>query len=227
MKSTLLSTLFFFVSFFSIAQTSSLDPVDVQGWYGVGLGIDFPKKWTTVVGYQARFQNNLASYKGSYISFSGAKLVSKQVELVAEYRFAKVENTTYHRFSGGAEYSPKVKRIDLGFRILVLNNIQDFFDPTRANKKSAFWRARVKTAYKLTKNWDGYLSTEPVMEFGATNIIDNWRNTIGFKRKIAPGVKLDIYYMYRPDYSKASYNRTFHVLGLNIDFKVKPKKKLK
>jgi hypothetical protein len=33
--------------------------------------------------------------------------------------------------------------------------------------------------------------------------------------------------MYRPDYSKASYNRLFHVIGLNLDFSVDSGKKKK
>lgn len=222
--------LFVIISLFAqigYSQTSAADPVDVQGWYGVGVGIDLKNKWAVGLDYQARFQNNLASYKGSYISFSGSKGISKRIDLLAEYRLGLVQGSTYHRFSGGAEYQPKVKNVDLGFRVLVLNNIQDFMDPATASKNSGFWRARFKVGKKFSKKWEGYLSTEPVMQFGGNSFVDNWRNTIGFKNKIASNAKLDVFYMYRPDYSKASYNRLFHVVGLSLDFSAEAGKKKK
>jgi hypothetical protein len=211
----------------AFSQTSAADPVDVQGWYGVGLGIDLKNKWAVGLDYQARFQNNLASYKGSYISFSGSKGVSKRIDVLGEYRLGLVTGATLHRYSVGGEYQPKLKAVDLGLRVLVLNNIQDFEDPATASKKTGFWRARLKLGKKFNKKWEGYLATEPVMQIGGNSFIDNWRNTIGFKNKIASNAKLDVFYMYRPDYSKASYNRLFHVIGLNLDFSVDPGKKKK
>lgn len=221
MRTLLLSLTSVLIVQTGIAQTSASDPVDVQGWYGVGVGVDLKNKWSVGLDYQARFQNNLASYKGSYISFSGSKGISKRVDLLGEYRLGLVSGATYHRFSAGGEYQPKLKGIDLGLRVLVLNNIQDFLDVTEATQKTGFWRARLKVGKKFTKKWEGYLATEPVMEFGGNSFIDNWRNTIGFKRKVSSNAKLDVFYMYRPDYSKASYNRLFHVIGLNLDFSAK------
>ena len=222
-----LSALLMLFTQIGLSQTSASDPVDVQGWYGVGLGIDLKNKWAVGLDYQARFQNNLASYKGSYISFSGSKGITKRLDLLAEYRLGLLQGATYHRFSGGAEYQSKLKNLDLGLRVLVLNNIQDFLDPAEASKRKGFWRARLKVGKKCSKKWEGYLATEPVMEFGGNSLIDNWRNTIGVKRKVASNTKLDVFYMYRPDYSKASYNRLFHVIGLNLDFSVDSGKKKK
>lgn len=227
MRLLVLSALLMICTQVGFSQTSAADPVDVQGWYGVGLGIDLKNKWAMGIDYQARFQNNLASYKGSYISFSGSKGVSKRLDLLAEYRLGLVSGATFHRFSAGGEYQPKLKGVDLAFRLLVLNNIQDFMDPTTASKNSGFWRARLKLGKKLTKKWEGYLVTEPVMQFGGNSFVDNWRNTIGLKHKLASNTKLDLFYMYRPDYSKASYNRLFHVVGLNLDFSTAPGKKKK
>ncbi len=211
----------------SFAQTSSSDPTDIQGWYGVGVGFDLKKKWAIGLDYQARFQNNLASYKGSYFSFSGSKSITKGVDLIGEYRLGIVSGATYHRFSFGGEYQPKLKGIDLGLRVLVLNNIQDFMDVATASQNNGFWRARLKVGAKLSKKWQGYLATEPVMKFGGNSFVDNWRNTIGLKRKVSQHAKLDLFYMYRPDFAKASYNRLFHVIGLNLDFSVAPGKKKK
>jgi hypothetical protein len=46
MRIFLTAILIAFISFSGLAQTSSADPVDIQGWYGVGLGLDLKKKWT-------------------------------------------------------------------------------------------------------------------------------------------------------------------------------------
>jgi hypothetical protein len=209
------------------SQTSSSDPVDIQGWYGVGLGLDLKKKWTLGVDYQARFQNNLGSYKGSYISLSGAKGISKRIGLLAEYRLGLVQGAIFHRVSFGGEYEPKVSGVDLDFRLLILNNIQDFMDVTSATQNALFWRSRIKLGMKLNKEWQLYLATEPVMKVGGVRFVDNWRNTIGVKRKVSSTAKLDLFYMYRPDYAKASYSRLFHVVGLNLDFATTLSKKKK
>jgi len=209
------------------AQTSSADPVDVLGWYGTSLTVDLKNKWEVGIDYQARFENNLASYKGSYISFSGRKGISKRVGLLGEYRLGLRQQSTFHRFSVGADFEPKVKKIDLSFRVLVLNNIQDFLDPVEASRDDLFWRARVKFGFPLHKKWDAYIGIEPVMKFGGNRFVDNLRNTVGVKHRLSKQAKLDLYYMYRPDYAKASYNRLFHVVGMNVDFKMAPGKKKK
>jgi hypothetical protein len=207
------------------AQTSAADPIDVLGWYGTGITFDLKKKWEAGIDYQARFQNNLASFKGSYISFSGSKMISKRVGLQGEYRLGLVQGSSFHRFSFGAEYAPKVSGLDLTFRLLVLNNIQDFLDPVQASQNDLYWRARARLGMRLSKKWAAYLSSEPVMKFGGNRFVDNLRNTIGIKRRLSKFAKLDLYYMYRPDYAKSRYNRLFHVIGLNVDFRLPAGKK--
>ncbi len=207
------------------AQTSATDPVDVLGWYGTGITVDLPNKWEAGVDYQARFQNNLADLKGSYISFFATKEVVKRLGVQAEYRLGLVQGSTFHRYSIGGEYQPKLSGMDLGIRLLVLNNIQDFLDPVEASQNDLYWRVRLKMGFPLSKRWEAYLAVEPVMKFGGNRFVDNLRNTIGVKRKLNKLAKLDLYYMYRPDYAKSTYNRLFHVVGLNLDFKWKPSKK--
>ncbi|MFM8710641.1 MAG: DUF2490 domain-containing protein [Sphingomonadales bacterium] len=210
------------------SQTSAKDPVDFLGWYGTSLTLDLKNKWEVGIDYQARFQNNLASYKGSYISFSGSKRVHKRVGIQAEYRLGLVRgNSTFHRFSVGGEFEPKVAKVDLAFRLLFLNNIQDFLDPADASTRDLFWRARMKVGLPLQKKWVAYLAIEPVMKFGGNRFVDNLRNTIGVKHKLSKTTRLDLYYMFRPDYAKATYNRTFHVVGLNLDFRTSASKKKK
>lgn len=209
------------------AQPTILDPVDIQGWYGTSLTLDLKNKWEVGVDYQVRFQNNLASYKGSYLSFSGAKMISKRIGLQGEYRLAKVAGSTYHRFSVGGEYEPKVRLVDLALRVLFLNNIQDFLDPTVATQRDLFWRARLKASTRITKKTDLYVSFEPIMKFGGNSFVDNLRNVVGVKQRLSKMAKLDLFYMYRPDYAKASYDRIYHVVGANLDFRLSPGKKKK
>lgn len=154
-------------------------------------------------------------------------MVSKRVGIQAEYRLGLVQGSTFHRFSLGGEYEPKIAKTDLALRVLVLNNIQDFLDPADASQSDLFWRARIKWGLPINKKWTAYLAMEPVMKFGGNRFIDNLRNTAGIKRRLSKTARLDLYYMYRPDYAKASYNRTFHVLGMNIDFRTASRKKKK
>jgi hypothetical protein len=79
MKYPLLSLLLV-ISFSTFGQTSATDPVDVLGWYGTSITFDLKKKWELGIDYQARFQNNLASYKGSYISFPDQKWFTRESE---------------------------------------------------------------------------------------------------------------------------------------------------
>lgn len=207
------------------AQTSFSDPVDFQGWYGLGVKFNLPKKWTLDVDYQTRFINNLSLYNGSYFSFTGGKKIGKIVELMGEYRLALVKKGTYHRFSIGAEASKKFNKLSAGFRLLVQNQLQDFVNPSKANDTDAYWRTRFQLKYEIAKDWDLYASTEPIMKFKGNYFVDNWRNTFGVKVKILPHTKLDLFYIYRPDFGKSSYNRYFNIVGFNIDYSVPKKKK--
>lgn len=219
--------IFFLASFSAFAQPTRTDPVDMQGWFGTSLTLDLKKKWEVGVDYQVRLQNNLTSYKGSYLSFSAAKMLNKRLGVLAEYRLARVANSTFHRFSVGGEYEPKVPVVDLSMRVLFLNNIQDFLDPVEATQQEIFWRARFKAGLRINKRWDVYASIEPIMKLGGNSFVDNLRNVVGVKKRISKFTKLDLSYMYRPDYAKATYRRYFHVVGANLDFKLAPGKKKK
>jgi hypothetical protein len=58
---------------------------------------------------------------------------------------------------------------------------------------------------------------EPFFGFGAEYAVDNWRNELGLQYAFSKGVRLDLYYIYRPDYGRA-YNRYFHVVGVTLRF---------
>lgn len=225
MRVILISIFLFLFTVMVNAQTSSSDPVDFQGWYGLGVKFNLPKKWSLDVDYQTRFVNNLSLYNGSYISVTGNKKIGKILELSAEYRLALVKKGVYHRFSFGGEATKKLNKLDLSFRLLVQNQLQDFLDPNKSNDTDAFWRTRLGLKYEINKVLDIYASTEPIMKFKGNYFVDNWRNTVGFKVKVLPHTKLDLYYIYRPDFGKSSYNRYFNIIGFNIDYSVPKKKK--
>jgi len=205
-----------------LAQTSKADPTDVQGWYGGTLDINLPRKWAAELDYQARYFNNVRTFNGSYISVGASKEILDFLSLQAEYRLALVSGLTSHRVSVGAEASQQFGELDISLRALIQNRVQDFDDATISNDHSGYWRVRLGAKFGLIKKLDMYVKTEPIMKFGGVYFIDNWRNTLGFKYKIKKHLKLDAYYIYRPDFAKATYNRFFHINGVSIIYSLKP-----
>ena len=63
------------------------------------------------------------------------------------------------------------------------------------------------------------------MKIDGNSFVNNWRNTIGIKYKLNKKTKLDLSYIYRPDYGKKTYKRTFHIIGFNASYTLKLKKK--
>ncbi len=207
-----------------IAQTSKSDPKDNQGWFGAKLKLDLPSGWSTNLDFQTRFINDLQLYNGSYIAFGVAKKINKIIELQSDYRLALVQKGIYHRISFGGEATKEIDNFKLGLRLLIQNQLQDFEDELKENQKEGYWRARFETNYAPTNRIDLYISTEPIMKFGGTRSFDNWRNTAGIKIKVANRTKINLFYIYRLDYSKANYDRLFQVLGANIEYSLKLKK---
>lgn len=206
------------------SQTSKSDPNDNQGWYGAKLKLDLPRGWGASLDYQSRFINDLQLYNGSYISLGGTKKINQIIEIETDYRLALVQKGVYHRVSIGAEATKKTGDFDFNLRILVQNQLQDFDEEYKDNQREGYWRAKFETNYAPTDGIDLYVSTEPIMKFGGTRIIDNWRNTVGLKIKVAKRTKLNLFYMYRLDYAKATYDRLFQVIGVNLDYTLKIKK---
>jgi hypothetical protein len=207
-----------------IAQTSKSDPKDNQGWFGAKLKLDLPSGWETNLDFQTRFINDLQLYNGSYSTVGITKKINNAIELQSDYRLALVQKGTYHRISLGGEATKEIEHFKLGLRLLIQNQLQDFDDELKANQKDGYWRVRFETNYAPSDRIDLYISTEPIMKFGGTRSIDNWRNTAGIKIKVANRTKLNLFYIYRLDYAKATYDRLFQVLGANIEYSLKLKK---
>lgn len=207
-----------------IAQTSKSDPKDNQGWFGAKLKLDLPSGWETNLDFQTRFINDLQLYNGSYSTVGITKKINNAIELQSDYRLALVQKGTYHRISLGGEATKEIEHFKLGLRLLIQNQLQDFDDELKANQKDGYWRVRFETNYAPSDRIDLYISTEPIMKFGGTRSMDNWRNTAGIKIKVANRTKLNLFYIYRLDYAKATYDRLFQVLGANIEYSLKLKK---
>lgn len=207
---------------FTLAQTSKTNPVDGEGWYSITLKANLPKKWEASIDYEARYWNNLKNYYGSYISLGVNKTISKHLDAIAEYRMAFFADGITFRYTLGGEASGNLnKKASLSTRLLFQNRIQDDYDPAIPNSQTFFWRLRGQLRIKASKKLDMYGSVEPIMEFGANTFVDNWRHTIGMKYKINNRTKIDLSYMYRPDFGKKKYNRYFHVLGFNLSYRLK------
>ncbi|MGO4817109.1 DUF2490 domain-containing protein [Flavobacterium sp. W22_SRS_FP1] len=206
------------------SQTSKSHPNDFQDWFGSTLKVDLPNGWEVQTDYQARFINGINTYNASYLSLGGSKKISKNLDLLTDYRAAFKQKGVYHRVTFGAEATKNISKFDFGLRVLIQNKLQDFNDVLKEDQRIGFWRTRLKIDYEISDFISVYGATEPVMKFNGVHFVDNWRNTLGLKLSIANRTKLNLYYMYRPDYAKATYNRLYQVVGVNLDYKLKLKK---
>lgn len=206
------------------AQTSSSDPVDVQGRLGSSFNYNFNKKLNAGIEYQARFVSNLSTYYGSYISLEGGYNLTKKIAVIANYRLSLTTNGNANRYGIGMEYETKLfRKAKLNLRPM-LQYKKDIVDNEDVSGNSnLFVRTRAELNYSFTKKLNMYASVEPYFTFETGEYpIDNIRNTLGLKYEYAKNKKVEVYYIYRPDFAK-SYNRTFHVIGVNVSFKAKRK----
>ena len=204
------------------AQATKSDPIDVQGWFSAGVGLDMPKKWKAEIEYQARLFNNMKSFNGSFYSIGLEKGLSSSFAVVGEYRLAKVLKGTYNRFSGGFVVDKKIKDIKLDLRVLYQNQIQDFDDPTKEIDKDDFVRVRIRGKKELADNLNLVVSLEPIYELQNGIKINNYRLQGGIKYQFNKKSSLDLFYINRPDYGK-SYKRQYHIYGLSFMHEVKIK----
>jgi predicted porin len=200
------------------AQATKADPVDIQGWMGLGANYKLDKNWQLEADFQSRYFNNIQTHSGNYISLGVQRKLSKHFDLTAEYRLAMVQQGNYNRFSGGLLCDYKFNRFTVAGRALIQNQVQDFDDVSLPDQSEGYWRVRAQVKYKVNKQLDVYGSVEPIMKFGADFLVDNWRDEVGVKWEIKKGLKLNPYLIYRPDYGKTTYNRLFYIYGLQVEY---------
>lgn len=206
------------------AQTSRSDPTDTQAWLGGALRLDLPDRWRASAEYRLRLVHNARDVRGSYITLGAGRRVAGPLTVSGSYRLALVDNGRFHRVAVGVEGEREAGRTTLALRGLVQYQRQNFTDNDETSSdEDTFLRTRLEVKRELSRRVDIYASTEPYLAMGADHVIDNWRNTIGTKLTLAKGRKLDLFYIYRPDYAKATYNRTFHIVGVDLEWTRKVK----
>lgn len=204
------------------AQTSREDPTDFQTWYSAAVNVDLPDGWEASARYRLRMQDNASAYAGSYLTGELGYRPLKGLTLLGDYRLALVEGGTYHRVGVGVDASRRVGGgTTLSFRPMVQYQRQRFADDDEGGDEDLLLRTRLRVRHRISKPLDVYASTEPYFTFErGEHPVDNWRNTVGLQYEFARDRKVDLFYIYRPDYAR-DYNRSFHVVGVNLEFDVK------
>lgn len=211
------------VSHLVMGQTSKTDPVDVQGWTVISLGLDLPKKWEVGLTGQWRTENNATITKGLYLTPEVSYGIHKKVNLFANFRYADLMDAHSSRLGLGMEYTTKISGWQIGFRPQFQYTLKYADDGDGSAESKSILRTRLSVRHRITKKLDGYLQFEPYFTFSPdAYFIDNIRNTAGLRYEYKKNRRISVFYIYRPDYAK-SYNRVFHVAGLrwDLDFKVK------
>ncbi len=203
------------------AQTSRTDPVDVQTRYGAGVNFDLPKKWEAALKYRLRLVDNSSAYRGSYLTAEAGHSPNKHFTFFSGYRLAVVDDGVYHRYGVGAQASTRLGATTLSLRPTLQYQLKHFSaDDEQSSAEDVLLRTKLAAKFGVSQALDLYGSVEPYFTFSGAYPIDNWRNTVGIKYEYAKGKKLDLFYIYRPDYAK-SYNRTFHIIGIDLDLDLK------
>jgi hypothetical protein len=207
-----------------VAQPTRADPTDLQAWYGASLTLDLPKKWESEIASRVRYQNDASTWLGSYLTTDLSRGLGRGWRLGASYRLAQVGDRTYHRVAAGPTWEQRIRGVRVSGRLLAQYQRQSFDgDDEGSPDTDTFIRARLQLQRSLTRWLRGYVSTEPFLSTAGGFPVDNWRNTIGTEWDLGKGRALDVFYIYRPDYGKRSYNRTFHVIGMQLELDWKPR----
>jgi predicted porin len=207
---------------FVAGARAETDTVDVQSRAGVSLDVNLPKRWRAEFEYENRRFEDLATFRGHYFTVEGGYKLAKGFEALASYRFVDGNGWTVHRYGIGLEYEVKGGgAFRIGLRPILQYRTKAVDDDDVGGDGNTYLRTRLRVDYRVARWLDAYASVEPYFVFGADFPVDNWKDTLGLKFRIAKGAKVDVYYIYRPDYGESSYNRLFHVLGVELRLKTK------
>lgn len=200
------------------AQATQDDPTDVQSRFGVQVKLDLPEKWEASVAYQGRLVGNSSVYRGSYFSGELGRPLGKRLSVFTNYRLATLTGGVAHRFGVGAELEAERGDVTLSFRSLLQHQRKVAEDTEQGTR--LVLRTRVEAKVKATRRLAFYGSVEPYFAFSGVYPIDNWRDTAGLEWELLKDLTIDLFYIYRPDYSKI-YNRTYHIVGGEISLDLK------
>jgi hypothetical protein len=209
------------------AQVSRADPVDLQARFGAQLKLNLPKKLEGSIGYELRMIGNASNYHGSYFDGELGRPFGEYVTLFGNYRLARITSEAVaHRFGLGGEIERKMDRLSVGFRPMFQYQEAGLDDAEQGSSQAV--RTRMKVKVPAGKRVTLHGSVEPYFAFTGVYPVDNWRNTVGAQWEFMKDRKVDLYYIYRPDYSKPFYNRTYHIVGAEFSTEIKlPREKKK
>jgi len=199
---------------------AQVDQADVQSRAGVRLDLNLPGKWEVDLDYQFRMVDDLSTYRGSYFTLETDYHLTKDVTAIGAYRRILTNEGDANRFAAGLEVETRLHKVKLAFRPLIQYRSAFVDDGDVGGDGDTFARTRLRAEYPVTKKLDVYGSVEPFFGFGADYPIDNWRDELGLQYSFSKKLRLDLYYIYRPDYGKA-YNRVFHTVGITLRFRTK------
>ena len=193
------------------AQPTRADPVDLQARFGMQIQADLPRKWEGSLGYEGRMVSDASHYQGSYFDGELGRALGKHVTVFGNYRFASVTDAKAHRFGIGGEVEKKTTHYSVAFRPMFQYQ-RALLDDAEQGSSDAL-RTRLKVKAPVGERLTFHASAEPYFAFTGIYPVDNWRNTVGVQWEFMKKRKVDVYYIYRPDYSKELYNRTYHIVG--------------
>ncbi|MFN8355936.1 MAG: DUF2490 domain-containing protein [Spirosomataceae bacterium] len=195
---------------------------DFQTWYGASLKLDFKKGWAVTGQYRLRLTENSSYYKGSYLFGQVDKRLNKYLLATANYRLAMVDVGTYHRYAVGLEGRYQLKGLSFFLRPMVQYQQQNFAGDDEQTDTDTYFRPRFTVKYQLSRRFDAYVYAEPFYKLDKNPNLDWWQNSAGIKYEFSKGKKINLYYIWQPDYSHKTF-RTNHIVGIDLEFTIKPK----
>ena len=182
-----------------------------------------PKGWAISGQYRLRITENATHYKGSYFFGQVDKRLNKNLLLTSNYRLALVDKGTYHRYALGLEARTKTRNWEFVLRPMVQYQKQNFSgDDEGKIDTDTYLRSRLTVKYAINRRFDAYIYAEPFYDVDSNLKIDWWKNSAGFKYEFAKNMKLNLYYIWQPDFTHKKYALTNHIVGVDLEFTLKP-----
>lgn len=190
---------------------------DMQLRSGFQLSIDLPKRFTTMLQYQYRADQNLAHFRGSYIS--GAiqyELLKKVLQAEVGYRYRTSFKNEQHRLGAGLTAKYKRENYSISWRTLYQKRYPYFnlgvYEPGK--EPDAYWRNRVQLKYKWSKKVEIYGSAELFYKIKTKEqYIGRLRYVAGFDWEWKKRHHLNCFYLLQPQYH-ATNPLTVHAIGV-------------
>lgn len=200
---------------------STKDYTDFQTWYGASVKLDLAHQWAVSAQYRMRMTEDASYYRGSYLYGQLDKGLNNTFSLTASYRLAMVDEGTFQRYALGIEARKNFRKFSIAFRPMVQYQTQTFASDDEQTDSDTYFRARLTGKYKLTRKLDIYAYSEPFVKLENEQSLDKFRNSVGLKYEVAKGLKVNLFYIWQPDYSK-KHVHNYHIAGLDLEFTLKP-----